>query len=197
LLFIAALSCRGQAFEWWQSTDVALFSRGRVSSVVHTQFRMRQRFHDIFQGRIGPVMRMSIPGRWNLVLGYYFGETEESRVGWRNNHRTFAGVDHPFRFESGTLTTRTMAEHHFGGGNPQDRRFRQLFSWSHRAPLSPYGSVETFFDRHGFMNQRLQGGIRRPLTETYNLDIGYIYDIRMDRAGGHRHAIHTAIRPRR
>ena len=197
LLIAAVLPAGAEVFEWWQTTDAAIFSRGTVSAVIHTQFRMRNHFSDLFQGRFGPVVRAGMTRRLTLIAGYYFGESEVKRDDWQNNHRTFIGIERPVRTERGTLTLRSMAEHHFGGGAPQDRRFRGLLLWSHRAPLSPYWGTETFFDRHGFMSQRIQGGVRHGLTDRYSLDIGYLYDIRRFRAGEHRHVIQTAIRPRR
>lgn len=197
LIALLSIPVRAEVFEWWQTTDLPLFSRESVSAVVHTQFRMRQQFSDLFQARIGPVVKASIGSPWTLTLGYYFGESEQRRDVWRNNHRTFAAIERPFQFERGSLTMRTMAEHHFGGGNPQDRRFRQSFVWSHRAPLAPYWGTETFFDRQGFMSQRILGGIRYPMGGHFAMDVGYVYDIRRLRAGEHRHAIHTTIRPRR
>jgi hypothetical protein len=198
LLLTAASFCAcGQSFEWWQTTDIPLLAVGGFSTVLHTQVRTRVRFHDIFHARVGPVVRFAGPRRWNIAVGYYFQESEEDRAEWRNNQRTFVGADRSLRFASGSLGLRTMVEHHFGGSNPQDLRVRQLVQWIHRARLTPYGTTETISDRHGFMVQRFQGGIRPVISSGFTLDIGCLYDVRMDRAGGDRLVIHTALRPRR
>jgi hypothetical protein len=197
LLLALATSATAAPFEWWQTTDIALFNREKVTAVVHTQLRVRQRFHDVFQGRIGSVVRFSLPRRWSLSTGYYYSEVEAGPHDWRNNHRAWVSVDRPFRFERGTFSLRTMAEHHWGGSNPRDNRLRQQFMWTHQTWMSPYAGSETFFNREGFMGQRLLAGVRRSLTSGYMIDLGYIYDRRQLHAGGTRHVFQTAIRPRR
>ena len=196
LLLASAVLCLAAPPQWWQSTDILLFTRDQVSAVMHTQFRMRHGFRDVFQGRVGPVVRVRLPRNWGVLGGYYMGEAE-SQDEWRNEQRVFGGFDRRLAFERGVLSARTMFEYHFGGPNPSDRRFRQNVQWSHNAPLEPYVLTETFFDRHGYMGQRLQGGMRLQLTRSVMFDAGYVYDIRAIRVGGHRQAIHTTFRPRR
>ena len=200
LILVAAAprACAQSTFEAWQAVDVPLVQTGRLSAVIHTQLRERQRLRDFFHARAGPVLRYRWKPRINLIAGYYFGEFEVLRDQWGNNHRTFGGAETAVGMGRQTLSLRSMAEHHFGGPDVSEVRTR------HQAVLTRgigryafFSGGETFFDVNGFLMQRWIAGWRVPVNGRYRMDVMYYFDHRVTRAGDSRHVIQTAFRPRR
>ena len=196
-LALLAAAAHGATFETWEAFDAELVSVGPTSVVFHTQFRQRQRLRDFFYARFGPVARHRLTSRVSLVGGYYFGEAEEERATWGNTHRVFGGVEAPFRTSFGLISVRQMVEDHFGGPTPAEIRNRTQFQLSRPVrEWTAFGGTEIFFDQRGFMQQRFQGGMRIPLTSSYRMDVIYLFDARVRRAGESRHVIQAAFRPR-
>ena len=103
----------------------------------------------------------------------------------------------PFSAGFGNMSVRQMVEDHFGGPTPAEIRSRTQFQLSRPVrDWTAFGGTEVFFDQHGFMQQRFQGGLRIPLTSSYRMDVMYLFDGRVQRAGESGHVIQAAFRPR-
>jgi hypothetical protein len=194
---LLAAAAFGATFETWEAFDARLVSVGATSVVFHTQFRQRQRLRDFFYARFGPVVRSRLNPRLSLVGGFYYGEAEEERASWGDNHRLFTGVETPFLTSVGLISVRHMVEDHFGGPTSAEIRNRTQFQLSRPVrEWTAFGGTEVFFDQRGFMQQRFQSGLRIPLTTGYRMDLIYLFDARVQRAGESRHVIQAAFRPR-
>ena len=196
-LALLAFAVHGATFETWQAFDASVIDTGGTSVVIHSQIRERNRLHDFFYGRVGPVVRHRLKSRLVLVGGYYFGEAEEGPATWGDKHRTFGGIETPFSTRAGVFSVRNMMEHHFGGSEAPEVRTRSLVQFSRSVrSWTPFIAGEVFFDQNGFAQQRFQGGVRIPMTASYRLDITYLFDARVSRVGESRHVIQTAFKPR-
>lgn len=198
LLLAASGLLHAQTIENWYALDARLLAKGRWTGDAHTQLRMRARSTDFFYARFGPIFRYRHTDRTTLTAGYYFGNFERGTELWGNNHRSFGAYERVFTAGGGTVSLRTMAEHHFGGVNPPELRIRQAVTLN--KPIGHYvlfATTESFTDTHGYMQQRFQSGVRVPLALGYGIDIMYLFDARKARVGEDRHVIQTAIRPRR
>ena len=197
LLALLALAMHGASFETWQAFDAPVIATESTSVVIHSQVRQRNRLHDFFYARVGPVVRHRLSPRLTLVGGYYFGEAEEGPATWGDKHRTFGGIETPISTKMGALSVRNMVEHHFGGSEAQEVRTRTLVQFSRSVrSWTPFIGGEVFFDQNGFAQQRITGGVRIPLTSSYRVDVSYLFDARVSRIGESRHVIQTAFRPR-
>ena len=195
LVPLAGAAC-GASFETWQTFEALLHTWENTNVVIHSQFRQRNRLHDLFYARFGPVLRQRLSLRTTLVSGYYFGEAEDDRR-WGSSHRTFGGVEMPFSSKVAGFSVRHLVEHHFGGSESPELRNRTLVEFNRPGrSWTPFVGSETFFDQNGFIQHRLQGGVRIPLTSSYRMDVTYLYDWRVTRLGENRHVIQTAFRPR-
>ena len=197
LLVLLALAVQGASFETWQAFDATVITTTATSVVIHSQVRQRNRLHDFFYARVGPVVRHRLNTRVTLVGGYYFGEAEEGPATWGDKHRTFGGIETPVRTRFGALSVRNMLEHHFGGSEAPEVRTRSLVQFSRSVrSWAPFIGGEVFFDQNGFAQQRVQGGVRIPVTSSYRVDVSYLFDARASRIGESRHVIQTAFKPR-
>jgi len=87
-----------------------------------------------------------------------------------------------------------MLQRDTGGPQRSVTAFRGQTRWSWNAPASPYVASEIFFDRQGFLSERISGGTRWRSSDRLSLDVSYVFDARRESAGGRRHAISTSVR---
>lgn len=195
---LAGPELQGQMLQVWQAVEFPFYSKGKLTSNIQTQFRTENRMRDFTQGRVGPQIRYALHPKVTLLGGYYFTEVDgDNGEPWANAHRLFTGAETPIQVGQGRLSFRGMLERYFGGDGTPEYRYRGQASYRRSmGPFTPMGSTETFFNAHGYMAQRVQGGVRLPAMGRFLLDVTYLYDFRSEQFGGRRQVIYSTLRIR-
>lgn len=190
-----------QMWHWWASEFTV---NGKLSLVLHGQFRTVRPLNDFLQGRAGPVLKFFVWPRTALVGGYYYRREPNGRSpGFGDSHRYFGGiVNHKFLNRQGgmppaLLETRFLTERFQDGPagtltNYTRFRYRNRLSFR-ESKLSPLLGYEVLTFVGSFWGQRPLAGLRWRAHRRLMVDVGYFWDGRAARAGASRHVVFTNL----
>ena len=194
---VPAATASSDPLESWHTFELPFLNFGsRVTSIVHTQFRDRSQFSQIHLSRFGPIFRVRVSPRVNLIAGYWLTEQRQVEVNrWDNTHRSFAGAETFIPLGRGQFQGRGLFEHFFGGPRPPDYRTRWQGIYRRavgRGLVAGLGT-EAFTDHAGFLAHRLITSVLFPVHPRWVVEAGYMFDPRRVDAGGGRHILTTPL----
>jgi hypothetical protein len=192
LLAAGAAFAPAADFESWHAFDLVPYGGGNLELTLHSQFRTRSRFHELFQFRFGPIARYTVHPHVRLVAGYYYRNDADPDVDWRDSHRVFFGLENPFRGGRWNVTSRAYLERYFGANIAPYSRFRHRLLVGAGARTQPFGAVEYFLLAQGLQAIRYAGGVQRGMQHGVRFDVAYYYDRYY--IGTSRQALVTSLR---
>jgi hypothetical protein len=151
--------------------------------------RTRQNSTEIYQARVGTNADFAVHPRFSLAAGYLFTEEEDDGSAWESDHRLYGGVTMPL---TAALEVRGRVERFLRSASDYTR-YRQRFLYEFKTKLQPYISTEAFLDRHGLQTTRWGAGIQPKVTNSVEVDIGYVFDDRKTSLGGQRHFVTSSF----
>ncbi len=179
----------------WHSFEGVLPAKGPLQVTLHGRLRTRQEVQDFQQVRFGPVARVSVNKRVNVLGGYYFQPGDNLARQWRTGHRAFVGLETPSTMGPFSVVIRGVVERHFVSQTKDHNRFRSYVRICYeKRTISPFYQNELLGVADGFHSLRNGVGLKWRLTPELTAEFGYVYDYRRADWGGDRHAIVTTIR---